>query len=709
MALIAVIMCVNFTACSDDDSNDNGGSKEAVITPSGNSQNFFEKGINFTSDAGSELVEFTTNMDWTLSVANTVGGEIWCTASAENGKAGDNAVTVKALENTGYDDRSVTLTIKAGNIEKTIIVTQKQKDAILLTSDKFEVDKTGGKIGIEVKSNINYTVEVAENAKDWIKKAATNTRALVANTLMFEISPSEEYDKRSGEIYFKSGEITETVYVYQAGGGTVLLTKDEYPVSDKGETIKVELKSNCDYGIKMPDVNWIKSAPATKAMSSHTLYFVVSPNETYDNREAKIIFYDKKNAVATADTLTVIQMQKDAIILSQNSYEIDESGGNFDVELKANFNYIVIIPEESSWIKQVTTRGLTQSTLHFAVDKMTSNKERKGTVIIKNEDASLSSTITVIQKVKDISVLKFHIEQAGTLKDFIDYERRYEIKELTLSGYLNGDDFLLIRNMAFLEKIDLSNANIVQGGSAYGTNIDGEQLYTKNNIISENLFNGLTSIEKIIIPENITAIEKQALSQTQISSITIPNSVISIGDYAFWHCLTLTSITIPNNVTSIGRGAFSGCSALTTISIPDGISKIEESMFSGCENLEFVSLPNSITSIGNGAFSGCKKLDITIPENTISIGAGAFEDCALLFKNGSLIIPSKVETIGYQAFDCFNDYPKEIHCKATVPPILNRTLFLNHSNHITIYVPRGCAEAYRSAKYWPNYKEIIEE
>lgn len=718
MALIAVTMCVNFAACNNDDSNDNKGSKEAVITPSENSQNFFDKGLNFTSEAGSELVEFTTNKDWTLSVANTAGGEIWCTVSAENGKAGDNAITVKALENTGYDDRSVTLTIKAGNIEKTLTVTQKQKDAILLTSDKFEVDKAGGKIEIEVKSNIDYTVEIAENAKEWIKRATPNTRALTTNTLTFEISPSEEYDKRNGEIYFKSGEMTETVYVYQASGGAVLLTKDEYPVSDKGEAIKVELKSNCDYGVKMPDVDWIKNAPATKAMSSHTLYFVVSPNETYDNREAKIIFYDKKNAVATADTLTVIQMQRDAIILSQNSYEVDADGDSFDVELKANIDYTVTIPDESAWIKQVTTRGLVKNTLHFTVDKMAVNKDREGVVIIESTDSSLSSTITIIQKLKDISTLKLHIEQAGTLKDFIDFNRRYEIKELTLSGNLNGDDFVLISDIAGrgikeestsgrLKTLDISKARIVEGGGAYLIR-GSDKYYTENNTISEYLF-GLYQVEKIILSENVTAIKQGAFSQSAIHSLAIPNGVTSIGEYAFYNCRSLVSITIPNSVTNIGAKAFWDAVSLTSISIPDGIIKIEEAMFADCENLVFVSLPNSISSIGNSAFMGCKKLDITIPENIISIGEYAFKYCVLLFKNGSLTIPSKVATIGYGAFDCFNDHPKEIHCKAIVPPILTRMMYLNFSDDITLYVPRGYAEAYRNVKYWSWYKEIIEE
>lgn len=78
--------------------------------------------------------------------------------------------------------------------------------------------------------------------------------------------------------------------MYQSGEGVLLLTKSEYSVSDKGETIAVDLKSNFAFDVKMPDVDWVQSAAKTRGMSSHTLYYTIAPNETYDSREAEIIF-----------------------------------------------------------------------------------------------------------------------------------------------------------------------------------------------------------------------------------------------------------------------------------------------------------------------------------------------------------------------------------------------------------------------------------
>lgn len=94
---------------------------------------------------------------------------------------------------------------------------------------------------------------------------------------------------RRSNLYY-NGELTETVHVYQASGGVVMLTKNEYFISDKEQTIAVDIKSNFNFEVKMPNVDWISIAPSTKSMSSHTLYYIISPNEEYDSRESEIIF-----------------------------------------------------------------------------------------------------------------------------------------------------------------------------------------------------------------------------------------------------------------------------------------------------------------------------------------------------------------------------------------------------------------------------------
>ena len=149
---------------------------------------------------------------------------------------------------------------------------------------------------------------------------------------------------------------------------------------------------------------------------------------------------------------------------------------------------------------------------------------------------------------------------------------------------------------------------------------------------------------EISIPNSVIGIGDQAFYYCSgLTSIEIPNSVTSIGDGAFYGCSGLTSIEIPNSVTSIGDYAFSGCKGLTNIEIPDGVTSIEDGAFSGCDGLTSIEIPNSVTSIGGGAFNGCTSLNnIEIPNNVTSIGAQAFGGCSGLT---SIDIPNSVTSI----------------------------------------------------------------
>ena len=151
-----------------------------------------------------------------------------------------------------------------------------------------------------------------------------------------------------------------------------------------------------------------------------------------------------------------------------------------------------------------------------------------------------------------------------------------------------------------------------------------------NAIINSTTNELIAGCKNTIIPNSVTSIGSYAFDGCSgLTSITIPNSVTSIGNSAFYNCKGLTSITIPNSVTSIGSYAFDGCSGLTSITIPNSVTSIGNEAFYYCTGLTSITIPNSVTSIGSGAFSGCSGLtNITIPNSVTSIGEYAFQNCS---------------------------------------------------------------------------------
>ncbi len=310
------------------------------------------------ADGGTAEITFTSSDAWTAALAND--RVTWLSINPASGTAGQSTVTVTVDPNDTPDDRSATIRVKCGNATASVTLTQKQKDALTQSPSKTQFDAEGGNFTIEVKANIEYSFEIDG---DWIHQSST--RAITTKTTTFTVDKNEDTRKREGSVTVKSALGNEKITIYQeAASPTIVLSADDVPVKTDGGTFTVDVNTNVDVTMTITEgAEWL-SEVTTRSMSTHTYTFQATANETTDSRVGRITFRNADTGVEAS--VTVTQMQKNALVVAQSLYEIGVDGGNISIETSANIDLEVAISE--SWVHQASTRAMTTRTYDFTVD-----------------------------------------------------------------------------------------------------------------------------------------------------------------------------------------------------------------------------------------------------------------------------------------------------------------------------------------------------
>lgn len=348
----------------------------------------------------------------------------------------------------------------------------------------------------------------------------------------------------------------------------------------------------------------------------------------------------------------------------------------------------------------------------------------------KNHNAAsmVSKTLVVVGTGGDPSnpQIFLNIENSGTLPNLIAENRKYQIKNLRLTGYLNGTDINFLREMAgsdsngnttpgVLETLDISGCTIVSGGRSYY-----KSHVTANYKISDYMFYNCKVLVNIMLPKNTTTIEDFAFADCdRLSVLSIPDDVTYFGAQSFRNDISLLRIPMPNGLTFIDDYAFIGCNGITELAIPSNVYHIGNGIVKDCQNISEINVAD-----GNSHFASEMGVLYTstfdeilifpvnynsnkyiVLEGTKRIASYAFDNAKKL---NEVMLPSSLLEIGQDAFiGCVN--LSSLQVKALNPPVCENDCFEAVSKtRCNLIVPRGCYSYYWVAPVWADFNKITE-
>lgn len=613
------------------------------------------------------VVHVTSNIDYDVVMPSVD----WIYRTSPTRSLVSNELVFGIRANDGYDDRQAKIVIRAAGKQAVVNITQMQKDAIILAKNRYEFDNNGGELALEVQTNVDFGVEIADEYKEWIKQIP-QTKGLETKRLNFRIMPNTSYDGRTGFIRIVNSEakLQKSISISQGQTNAIILSESNFDFPDAGGSFSVTVSSNVTYemAIGASWLHWVQ----TKGLTDNSYEFIVDKNTTYDSREATVTFTDK--TTGASGIVTVRQSQKDAIILGSDKYSLTYEGGTVAVKLKSNVKYDVAVADDADWISYVpATKALTESVVSLSVAKNQEVIERTGTVTIKNTSSGISNTVTITQS-GNTETFVVNVPTVGTLSTILSDVQKANIVSMKVTGIINKDDFKTMEKMPKLTELDLGEVKVA------GNIIPDEAMTERSSVGSIGFYKTDSKLERLVLPADVISIGNGAFAIHSLKDVSLPAALTSIKESAF-EGASLGRIDIPDNVTIIGKLAFSCCRELTEVKFSpnsklrriesvmggDGIGNtVTDGAFNCCSSLKRFEIPASVSVIGAGTFYKCTALEeLVIPENTsltritgyvyrdeYVLGAktqtaGIVEGCYAL---KTLRIPAKVRTINNYAF-----------------------------------------------------------
>lgn len=442
--------------------------------------------------------------------------------------------------------------------------------------------------------------------------------------------------------------------------------------------------------------------------TQYTFYLQAYNDRTTVN-SGTMTFTTIPNDKPTIGELTILSHGPASAIVR---YTITDDGGE---EITETGCYVTCVSDSETYKVVATLAGI-DGTYKIRIGELRQNTAYELKAFASNKEGE-----TIGEALSFTTGNAVTLTEPGMLRSLMG-DNLYAYRSLSFAGPMNGDDLACLRNMAGIDMdgsatqgqlahIDMADVSIVAGGGSYA-----ESRYTEDNVIGYGMFAGCSKLESIVMPDNVTVIERDALRDcASLTSLTIPASVEEITPSSGCAALAEIQVSPANSHYRSDGGALFNADATALVWFPMGkegdytlpitVMSIDDYAFTGCK-ITSLTLPDELTDIGQSAFYGCELEEIHMPDKLRQIPVGVFQDCRRL---STVYLGTGTELVSDYAFD---GCPLlHLYLSASYPPVCRPDAFGRSSDEIfstcVLHVPSNRLAMYKQDSEWGQFKNIV--
>jgi len=547
---------------------------------------------------------------------------------------------------------------------------------VLNTPSSISFTEQGGTQTVSFSANRDWTISSSDSWCRVSPSSGSNTNGDIFVTVNCDYNTT--YDVRNATLTINAEGLVESIIVTQDTNVGLIISPKSYIVDSSAQLLEIEVNTNVDYNVEIDNScqDWI-SIYTTKSLSTKKFVLKIGSNESYNNRVGEVVVKQVNGNLS--ETIIIKQNQTDTILIPQKEINVSKDEQSVIVDLETNVDYEVLT--DASWIRLLSTKSLTSSSIELHIEENTNYIERVALIQIQKIGGGVSETIIITQaKSYVLSLTPSEVVISGKAQSF------------TVTLESNSDCTITIPDEVGVwiktPSLHVSNGEIVFMASSNTSNSNRDI-----DISFSSEESGLNQILKVtqLAPKaklslSITAGHlKEAIDNLGIDYLNVDELTLSGGingdDLAIIRtmsgndkyntpskgsleyldmkgCTLIPGSEIYLNINGrnytiqgyneIPYNCFSNCSKLKTIILPEGCRlNSSGSQFSSCENLEEVVLPSSASIIPGNCFSGSRRLKVLNLPYVTKVEEYAFNSCSSLEK----IVFDRISSFNSSAFE----------------------------------------------------------